>query len=55
MISVMKGSHHMSQQLNQHFAVSKDDGIQRRTLESPLRMHFTCCSMPKGTSWAEVA
>jgi len=32
----------------------KMNGIQRRTLVSPRRMHCTYCGMPKGTSWAEV-
>jgi len=27
---------------------------QRRTMVSPWRMHFTYCSMQKGTSWAKV-
>jgi len=30
------------------------NGTQRRTLVSPLRIHYTHCSMPKGTSRAEV-
>jgi len=40
---------------NPHFLLSvKMDGTQRRTLVSPLRMPCVYCSMPKGTSRAEV-
>jgi len=29
------------------------NGTQRRMLVNPWRMHYTCCSIPKGNSWAE--
>ena len=49
-----KGSHHV-QPPNQCFLLSaKMNGTQRRTLVSPFRMHWTKCSMLKGTSWAKV-
>ena len=36
------------------FRSAKMNGTQRRTLASPWKMHFTYCSMLKGTSHAEV-
>jgi len=48
-----KGSHHM-QPPKQCFSLSaKINGIHRRMLVSPWRIHCTNCSMPKGTTWAE--
>ena len=37
-----------------HLLSAKMSGTQNRTLVSPWRMHCTYCSMPKGTSRAEV-
>jgi len=53
--SLRKGSHHM-QPPNWHFSLSaKMNGTQRRTpVVSPWRIHCTYCSMPIGTSQAEV-
>ena len=48
-----KGSHYV-QPPNQHFSLSaKMNGTERRALVSPWRMHWTHCSMLKGTSWDE--
>jgi len=50
---IHKGSHHVPPP-NQPFSLSvKINGAQRRTLVSPWWMHWTYCSMPKGTSRAE--
>ena len=40
---------------NRHFLLStKMDRTQRKTLDSPWRMHCIYCSIPKGTSRVEV-